>query len=238
MRSILATAATLVLSAPLLAQSPTARFVEVLVTDSVRLPFAGLDLEVSMRNPFQDVNEAVAASDAKNVDYGKLIDDAVLKAKAEEQRFLDLLQANKIAYRISATEHAQDFAFGTRKTAEVNSYLIQLNGAADMENYNRLAEGNSDFVGTPKATRYGAPSSEAPRLMSKLFAHATKEAEALCTATGGHMGRLLSAQEIPQSEGSMMEMLMTLDKGSNAERMMTQGSTHTSTMAFRFELLD
>lgn len=238
MRSILAAVATVLLSAPIFAQSTTTRFVEVLVTDSVRLPFAGLDLEVSMRNPFQDVNEAVSVSGTKNVDYGKLIDDAVLKAKAEEQRFLDLLKANKITYRISETEHAQDFAFGTRKTAEVNSYLVQLNGAAEMERYNRLTDENSVFIGTPKATRYGAPSGEAPRLMAKLFAHATKEAQGLVAATGGHVGKLLSAQEIPPSEGSTLELLMALDKGSKEERMMTQGSTHTSTMAFRFELLD
>ncbi|MEO8588894.1 MAG: hypothetical protein ABI432_05960 [Flavobacteriales bacterium] len=238
MRSIAPLAATLFLSSPILAQTAAPRFVEVLVTDSVRLPFAGMDIEVRMANPFQQVNESMSESDGKNVDYGKLIDEAVQKAKAEEQHFLDLLNTNKITYRLSETEHAQDFAFGTRKTSDVNSYLVRLNGAAEMENYYKLTEGSTEFAGTPKATHYGDPSAEAPRLMGKLYAHAKQEAEALAAVTGGQMGRLISAQEIPQSEGSMMEMLMAFDKGSKEEMMMAQGSTHTSTMTFRFELLD
>jgi len=237
MRSILPLLSTLLLSSPVLAQNPAQRFVEVLVSDTVRLPFAGMDYEVQMQNPFQKVNEGMSEIDGKNIDHGKLIDEAARKVKADEQRFLELLRSNRFTYRLSGTEHAQDFAFGTRKTFDVNTYLVQLNGATDMEKYDALTDGNNEFIGTPKAVRYGDASAEAPRLMGKLFAHAKLEAGALAIVAGGQLGRVISAQEQPQSEGSVMEMLMKLDKGRD-EEMMTQASVHTSIMAFRFELLD
>ena len=238
MRSIAGFAAALLLPLSIQAQGPAGRYVEVLVTDTVRLSFAGMDFEVRMENPFQIVNEGMTRENGKDGGIEKMIDAAEQKAKANEQLFVDQLAANQLTYRLSETEIAQDFAFGTRKTFEVKTYLVQLKTAAEMEKYQALTESSDVFIGTPQATHYGDPSSEAPRLMSKLFAHGTKEAEALAAVAGGHLGKLLSAQELPQTEGSVMQMLLTMDKGSREERQMTQGSMHTSTMAFRFELLD
>jgi hypothetical protein len=211
--------------------------VEVLVTDTVHLPFAGLDLEVRMQDPFQQVNETMTQN-LKIDAIEKMIDAAEQKASADEQRFLDLMHANNFTYRLSETEHAQDFAFGTRKTFEVNTYIVELKAGAELEKYNALTEGSSGFTGTPKGTRFGDPSTQAPRLMSKLFVRAKQEADALAMVTGGHLGKVISAQEMPKSEGSIMEMLFKLDKGGKEEMMLNEGSTHTSTMAIRFELLD
>ena len=56
---------------------------------------------------------------------------------------------------------------------------------------------------------------------------------------GGHLGKVISAQELPKSEGSALEQLFKLDKGGDKDEMLMQlGSSETSTIAFRFELLD
>lgn len=221
----------------LTAQSPP-RFIEVQVNDSVRLPFVGMDLEVRMDDPVQlAMNNASALGDA-DIDYEKLLEKSAAEAKSYEERFLALMKSNGFTHRLGSTEHTQDYSGQSNKTFDVNVYLVQLK-AADMERYYKMADGHSGWSGTPKQAHYGDAANASPRLMQKLFDNARRKAEALVAVTGGHLGKVISAQELQRSEGSVLEQLFKLDKGGDKDEVMMQlGSSDTATMAFRFELLD
>lgn len=221
----------------LFAQSPT-RFIELQVSDSVRLPFEGMDLEVRMDDPVQlAMNNASALGDA-DINYDKMLDKSAAEAKTYEERFLSLVTSNGFTHRLSSTEHTQDYSGQSGKTFEVNTYLVQLK-AADMERYYKMADGHQGWSGSPKQAHYGDAASASPRLMKKLFDNARRKADALVAVTGGRLGKVISAQELPRSEGSVLEQLFKLDKGGDKDEMMMQlGSSESTTMAFRFELLD
>jgi hypothetical protein len=228
----------LILSTALFAQNTTARFIEVQVSDTVRLAFEGMDLEVRMDDPTQSAATQASELGDADVDYEKLLTKAGAEAKANEEQFLGLMKSGGYTYRLSSTEHAQDYSGRSEKSFEVNTYLVQLK-AADMERYYKAAEGHSGWSGTPKQAHYGEATTASPRLMKKLFDNARRKAEALVAVTGGHLGKVISAQEMPRSEGSVLEQLFKLDKGGDKDEMMMQlGSSETATMAFRFELLD
>jgi len=229
---------TLLLPFSLLAQAPAVHFIEVLVTDTVRLPFQGMDLEVRMDDPIQLAMAKAPELGDQDIDYEKLLDKAEADAKTSEAAFIALMKTGGYTYRLVSTEHSQDYTGQTNKTFDVNSYLVELK-AADMERYYKSTERHSGWSGTPKQARYGEATSSSPRLMKKLFENARRKAEALVAFTGGHLGKMISAQELPRSEGSVLEQLFKMDKGSDKDEMMMQlGSSETATMAFRFELLD
>lgn len=229
---------TLLLPFSVLAQSTPTRFIEVQVTDSVRLPFQGMDLEVRMDDPTQLAMAKASELGDQDIDYAKLLKQAEADAKRSEADFIALMKTGGYTYRLSSTEHAQDYTGQTNKTFDVNNYLVELK-AADMERYYKATEGHSGWSGTPKQAHYGEAASSSPRLMKKLFGTARLKAEALVGVTGGKLGKVISAQELPRSEGSVLEQLFKMDKGGNKEEMMMQfGSSETVTMSFRFELLD
>lgn len=222
----------------LLNAQSTPRFIEVQVSDSVRLAFEGMDLEVRMDDPVQlAMNNASELGDA-DIDYEKLLEKSAAEAKTHEDRFLSLLKSNGFTHRLSSTEHTQDYSGQSNKTFDVNTYLVQLK-AADMERYYKMAEAHSGWSGQPKEAHYGDPTLAAPRLMKKLHDQARRKAEALVAVTGGHLGKVISVQEVPRSEGSVLEQLFKLEKGGDKEDMLLQlGSSSNAVMAFRFELLD
>ena len=229
---------TLLLPFSVLAQGTPTRFIEVQVTDSVRLPFQGMDLEVRMDDPTQLAMAKASELGDQDIDYAKLLKQAEADAERSEADFIALMKAGGYTYRLSSTEHAQDYTGQTDKTFDVNNYLVELK-AADMERYYKATEGHNGWSGTPKQAHYGEGASSSPRLMKKLFGTARLKAEALVGVTGGKLGKVISAQELPRSEGSVLEQLFKMDKGGNKEEMMMQfGSSETVTMSFRFELLD
>ena len=229
---------TLLLPVSLLAQSTPIRFVEVQVSDSVRLPFVGMDLEVRMDDPTQLAMAKASESGDQDVDYDKLLDKAAAEAKTNEAAFIALMKNGAYKYRLSSTEHAQDYSGQSNKTFDVNNYLVELK-APDMERYYKATEGHSGWSGTPKQAHYGEATTASPRLMKKLFESARRKAEALVAVTGGHLGKVISAQEMQRSEGSVLEQLFKMDKGGDKDEMLMQmGSSESTTMAFRFELLD
>lgn len=216
----------------------TPRFIEVQVSDSVRLPFEGMDLEVRMDDPTQlAMNKASEMGDA-DIDYEKLLAKAESEAKANEAAFLAMVKSGGYTHRLAATEHAQDYSGQSNRTFDVNVYLLQLK-AADMERYYKATDGHSGWSGTPKEAHYADATSSSPRLMKKLFDSARKKAEAVVAFTGGRLGKVISVQEVPRSEGSVLEQLFKLEKGGDKNDMLLElGSSATSVMAFRFELLD
>ena len=229
---------TLLLPFSVLAQGTPTRFIEVQVTDSVRLPFQGMDLEVRMDDPTQLAMAKASELGDQDIDYAKLLKQAEADAKSSEAEFIALMKTGGYTYRLSSTEHTQDYTGQTDKTFDVNNYLVELK-AADMERYYKATEGHNGWSGTPKQAHYGEGASSSPRLMKKLFGTARLKAEALVGVTGGKLGKVISAQELPRSEGSVLEQLFKMDKGGNKEEMMMQfGSSETVTMSFRFELLD
>ena len=229
---------TLLLPFSVLAQGTPTRFIEVQVTDSVRLPFQGMDLEVRMDDPTQLAMAKASELGDQDIDYAKLLKQAEADAKRSEAEFIALMKTGGYTYRLSSTEHTQDYTGQTDKTFDVNNYLVELK-AADMERYYKATEGHSGWSGTPKQAHYGEGASSSPRLMKKLFGTARLKAEALVGVTGGKLGKVISAMELPRSEGSVLEQLFKMDKGGNKEEMMMQfGSSETVTMSFRFELLD
>ncbi len=229
---------TLLLPISLLAQGTPSRFIEVQVTDSVRLPFQGMDLEVRMDDPIQLAMAKASELGDQDIDYEKLLAKAEADAKSSEAEFIALMKSAGYTYRLASTEHSQDYTGQTNKTFDVNNYLVELK-AADMERYYKATEAHSGWSGTPKQAHYGEATMASPRLMKKLFENGRRKAEALVGATGGHIGRVISAQELPRSEGSVLEQLFKMDKGGDKDEMMMQlGSSETTTMAFRFELYD
>ena len=229
---------TLLLPFSLLAQGPATRFVEVHVSDTVQLPFEGMDLEVRMDDPTQLAMAKASELGDQDIDYGKLLDKAANETKANEAAFIALMKSGGYTYRLSSTEHAQDYTGQTNKMFEVNNYLVELK-ADDMERYYKGTEAHIGWSGTPKQAHYGEGSSASPRLMKKLFDNAKRKAEALVAVTGGHLGKVISAQEVARSEGSVLEQLFKMEKGGDKDEMMMQlGSSESATMAFRFELLD
>ncbi len=229
---------TLLLPFSLLAQGTPTRFIEVQVIDSVRLPFQGMDLEVRMDNPTELAMAKASDLGDQDIDYDKLLHKAEAEAKSSEAEFIALMKTGGYTYRLSSTEHAQDYTGQTTKTFDVNNYLVELK-AADMERYYKVTEGHIGWSGTPKQAHYGEAASSFPRLMKKLFDNARRKAEALISVTGGHVGKVISAQELARSEGSVLEQLFKMDKSSDKDETMLQfGSSESATMAFRFELLD
>lgn len=220
-------------------QSPNARFVEVIVTDTVRLPFMGMDYEVRMPSPYEMVGAQLDEVERSAKELEALVKDAEKSAKEADQRFVDLLTKNGFTFRVSSTEHAEDYYLGTGRKADVNTYLVQLKGAAEAEKYFKLTEASSEYVGTMGEQHFGPPSAEAPRLMRKLYEQAMMKATALAAVSGWNLGPVISAQEIQPSEGSVLEQLFRLDKmkGDGRDQMTDMLSTHSITMAFRFELL-
>ena len=74
--------------------------------------------------------------------------------------------------------------------------------------------------------------------MKKLYVNARLEAEALAAVANVGLGNLISAQESTRTEGSILEQLFLMDKrGDDADAQAMMLSTHTTSMAFRFELL-
>ena len=171
-------------------------------------------------------------------DYLKMIDTSAAEAKTDADRVLGRLTSNGFTHRLSSTEHAQDYSGNSNRTFDVNTYLVQLK-AADMERYYKMADGHNGWSGSPKEAHYGDASSASPRLMRKLHEQALRKAEALVAVTGGRLGNVISVQEIPRNEGSVLEQLFKLEKGGDKDDLLMRfGSSSETTMAFRFELLD
>lgn len=214
------------------------RFVEVQVSDSVRLAFEGMDIEVRMDDPTQlAMNKASEAGD-QDFDYAKLLDQAAAEAKMNEAAFLALMRTGNYTYRLSSTDHAQDYTGQSNKTFAVNNYLVQLK-AAQMEQYYKATEGHSGWSGTPRQAHYADAASASLALMTKLFDNARHKAEALVAVTGGRLGKVISVQELQRSDGSVLEQIFKLEKGGNKDDMLMQlGSSASAVLAFRFELLD
>lgn len=228
----------LLLPFSLLAQGTPTRFIEVQVSDTVRLPFEGMDLEVRMDDPTQLAMAKASELGDQDIDYEKLLDNAATEAKSNEAAFIAFMKSGGYTYRLSSTEHAQDYTGQTNKMYEVNNYLVELK-AGDMERYYKGTEGHSGWSGTPKQAHYGEGSTASPRLMKKLFDNAKRKAEALVNVTGGHLGRVISAQEVARSESSVLEQLFKMEQGADKDELMMQlGSSESATMALRFELLD
>ena len=221
------------------AQTKNERFIEVQVSDSVHLPFAGMDLEVRMQNPYDQSSTLSPDAPYQDSFTEKDVKTREAQAAAYEQEFLALLKTNGFNYRLSETEHAEDYLANTGRKFEVNTYLVLLNSGAELERYYKATEGRTGWSGSAKASHFADVTTQAPRLMRKLYEAARKEAEALVAVTGGHLGRMISAQEVQVPEGSVLEQLFRMDKMKDPnEQMLMMGSTHTSNMAFRFELLD
>ena len=222
------------------AQSTSPRFIEVLVTDSIHLPFMGMDFEVSMPNPTEMVDTEQLGDDPSEKTIDRMLNEADAKAKATEGRLLSSMTAAGFKFRKSATGHAEDYSFGTGRTFEVNTYLVELGGGSDMERFNALMEPEPNVTLTPKDMHYGPASAEASRMMRKLYDQAQMKAQALVSVTGGKLGAMISAQEVTRDEGSFLEQLFKMDKmgGNDEETLRMMSATHNTTMAFRFALTD
>jgi hypothetical protein len=221
-------------------QGPSSRFVEVIVTDTVRLPFMGMDYEVRMPNPYETVGAQLGEGEQSEKQIANMVEDAEKKATDADQRFVEMMKANGFSYRLRSTEHAEDYYLGTGRKADVNTYSVQLKSAAESEKYFKLTEGSSEYVGTMGEQHFGPASAEAPRIMKKLYEQAVMKATALASVSGGKLGPVISAQETVKSEGSFLEQIFRMEKsgkGDSQDPMMEMLSTHSTTMAFRFELL-
>ena len=153
MRLILAGCAAVALSSFTVGQAPP-RFIEVQVTDTARLPFAGLDYEVRMPSPF-DLAAQSMPEDYNDKAVGRAIDEGAAKAKEMEERFLAILKQGSFEYRLSSTEHAEDYAYGTDRKYDVNTYLVQLRNAPEMERFFKATDGTPEFVGNMKDQHFG-----------------------------------------------------------------------------------
>jgi hypothetical protein len=221
------------------AQGPSPRFVEVIVTDTVRLPFMGMDYEVRMPNPYESVGAQLGDGEHTEKEMENMVKDAEKKAREADQRFVEMLKSNGLSYQLRSTEHAEDYYLGTGHKADVNTYSVQLKSAAESEKYFKLTEGSAEYVGTMGEQHFGPPSAEAPRMMAKLYQQALAKATALATVSGGRLGPVISAQEMEKGEGTILEQIFRMEKfqGNGQDSMMEMLSTHATTMAFRFELL-
>ncbi len=218
------------------AQTSAPRYIEVVVTDTVQLALQGMDYEVAMVNPFDAATIAMSAGAEEEADFSKMLDDAEKKARASEKQFIDLMKTNGFTYRMSGTTHAEDYAFDSGKKMDVNSYLVELKDTAMMSRYHDVMEG-TDFGGSVKNMRFSDATAANARLMSKLFTQARSKAMALAMAAGGGLGELISAEEMRESDGSIFEQLMKMDRGRRSEGTdLTDGSSQRSSMAFRFAL--
>lgn len=221
------------------AQTRNDRFIEVQVSDTVHLPFTGMDIEVKMPSPYDQASMLDTDAPYQDSFTEKDVRTRETQATAYEQEYLATLKANGFDYRIAVTEHAEDYLANSGRKFDVNTYLVLLKSGADLERYYKLSEGKPGYSGSPKASHFAEPTTQAPRLMRKLYDAAKKNAEALVAITGGHLGRMISAQELQVPEGSVLEQLFRMDKMKDPnEMMLSMGSTHTRNMAFRFELLD
>src|SRR5689334_8748665 len=106
--------------APVLAvaQSPNARFVEVIVTDTVRLPFMGMDYDVRMPNPYEMASANIGEGDQNEKQIENLVKDSEKKAVEADQRFVEMMKTNGLSYQLRSTEHAEDYMMGTARKAD------------------------------------------------------------------------------------------------------------------------
>lgn len=220
------------------AQTPTARFIEVLVTDTVHLPFIGMDYEAAMPDPMNLVTWEGTESEPSEKQLERMIKDAEAKAKSIEDKFMADMAAGGFTVEKASTAHTEDYQFGTGRTFDVNTYRITLKAPADFERFNTYMQANTEVGWNAKDMHFGPPDAEAPRLMRKLYDQAQKKAQALVAVAGGKLGPMISAQEVKRDEGSFLEQLFKMDKmgGSDEETLRMLASSHTSSMAFRFEL--
>ena len=239
MRSFTALLGVLSVTSLAMGQAASTRFIEVQVTDTMQLPFAGLDYEVRMPNPFDLAGASMPDGEFNEKTRDRVLDEAAAQARASEERFLSILKVGEFTHRVSSTEHAEDYMYGSERTYDVNTYMVELKNAEEMERFFGAIEGVDEFYGNVAQQRFGSPASVAPKLMRKLYEQARSEAEALVAVAGGRLGQLISAQELARDEGSFLEQLFRMEKqyGGEDEAAQMLGSVHTSTMAFRFELL-
>lgn len=213
------------------------RFIEVVATDTVQLALQGIDFEVAMPNPFDIATIAMSAGAQEESDFDRLLRDAERKAQESERQFLDLMKANGFVHRLSSTEHAEDYAFDSGKEAEVNTYLVELKDTAMIARFQKVTTG-TDYNGTVKNMRFSDAGTANARLMAKLHEQAKTKAGALAAASGGQLGKLISATEMRESEGSIFEQLMKMERGRRSEGSdREEGSSKSCSMVFRFALL-
>ncbi|MBK8500217.1 MAG: hypothetical protein IPL52_15690 [Flavobacteriales bacterium] len=236
MRNMLLSGTLVLLGAQAAAQAID-RYIEVVASDTVRLALQGIDYEVAMLNPFDAATIAMSAGAQEESDFDRLLRDAERKARESERQFLDLMKANGFVHRLSSTQHAEDYAFDSGKEAEVNTYLVELKDTTMMARFQKLTKG-TDYQGTVKNMRFSDTGAANARLMAKLHEQAKNKAGALAAASGGQLGKLISATEMRESEGSIFEQLMKMERGRRSEGTdLEEGSSHSSSMVFRFALL-
>ena len=213
------------------------RYIEVVATDTVQLALQGIDFEVAMLNPFDVATIAMSAGAQEESDFDRLLRDAERKARESERQFLDLMQANGFVHRLSSTQHAEDYAFDSGKEAEVNTYLVELKDTAMIARFQKVTTG-TDYNGTVKNMRFSDAGAANARLMAKLHEQARNKAGALAAASGGQLGKLISASEMRESEGSILGQLMKMERGRRSEGSdLEEGSSKSCSMVFRFALL-
>jgi len=241
MRNALLPIAFLTFLVPVNAQSPSAgRFIEVLVTDTVHLPFAGMDYEVRMPGPFDLAAATDMGEEPSERAISKALDDASARAVAAETKFKSAMDAGGFAYKLSSSENTMDYQYGTDRSFEVNTYVVTLTKPDEFDRFNSYMQDEEQITFSPKNMRYGPASDQAPRIMRKLYDQARKKAEALVAVTGGRLGAVISAQEVKRDEGSFLEQLFKMDKmgGNDEETLRMLSSSFTTSMAFRFVLAD
>lgn len=234
---------TAVLACSLLANAQTpanSRFIEVLVTDTVHLPFAGMDYEARMPGPFDLAASTDLGEEPSEREINKAIDEANTRALATESKFKAAMDAGGFTYRLASTENTTDYQFGTDRSFEVNTYRVSLMKPDEFERFNSYMGDEEQISFSPKDMHYGPSNDQAPRLMRKLYEQARKKAEALVGVTGGKLGAMISAQEVKRDEGSFLEQLFKMDKmgGNDEETLRMLSATYTTSMAFRFALAE
>lgn len=217
-------------------QARNDRFIEVQVTDTVQLSFAGLDYEVRIPSPFDLAGPSIP-EDYNEKGVKRAIDDGAAKAKELEARFLAIVKEGGSTHRLASTEQVEDYAYGTDRKFDMNTYVVQLKDPAEMERFFKAIEGTPELVGNIAGQHFGDPSLEAPRLMRKLHDHARIEAEALAAVAGVRLGSLISVQEVERNESSILEQLFLMERSGEEEVQRRMASTHSTTMAFRFEMM-
>lgn len=213
------------------------RYIEVIATDTVQRALQGIDYEVAMLNPFDAATIAMSAGAEEEADFSRMLNEAERKARDSEQQFIDLMKANGFKYRLSSTTHAEDYAFDSGKKMDVNTYLVELKDTVMIAKFHELTQG-TEFNGTVKNMRFSDAASASARLMLKLHTQAQAKALALAVAAGGNLGALINATEKGDSDGSIFEQLLKMDRGRRMEGDdLMDGSSQKATMSFRFELV-
>lgn len=219
------------------AQQLSSRYIEVVVTDSVQLKLQGIDYTVSMPNPFDAATIDMSAGAEEEADFGRLLNEAEKKARDKEKKFLEVMKSGGFTYRISSTTHAEDYAFGSDRKMDVNTYLVELRDTAKMRSYHDATEG-MEFNSNVERMHFTDPAVANARLMKKLYEQAQAKARALAAASGEKLGSMMSAEEMRESEGSIFQQIIKMERGRRSEGPdIEEGSVQRSSMAFRFELL-